>query len=389
MANNYLTFNGTDQYVTVPHDTALDFGTDDFTICGWVNTSATIRSSQYVLRKGTLFSLLANNAGYAGTYRIVLQDTIGGGGTTSLLTFQSNTWTFFAITKSGNTQIYYINGGSQSLSTSNVFTDNTDELLIGRYNQDETALQGSLDDIRIYKSALTQENITNIYNGGQGKKYTGAVNEGGVASWASNCDDGVDVTLTDEVGGIDGTLSSSSMWASGGVALGFQIVNIGDIFMSFVGSRQEPYIAARTTKTAADSPLLDGETSGSTYQYADKRSELVKFRKFMSNVKLMFVGGDTENQACTFKLWGYRNNGPAELIYAGTLTLGAAVAGTGLFYVDTISGTATWDTEINVINRTDGVATMSFDNVGNWALYVEITEMTSMAAITPYISGVN
>jgi hypothetical protein len=39
MADNYLTFDGSTGFITVPNDAALNVGTGDFSICFWIKPS--------------------------------------------------------------------------------------------------------------------------------------------------------------------------------------------------------------------------------------------------------------------------------------------------------------------------------------------------------------
>ena len=46
-----LTFDGTDEYVSIPHDPSIDFGTGSFTVFLWFKPDPTLISSNYVIGK--------------------------------------------------------------------------------------------------------------------------------------------------------------------------------------------------------------------------------------------------------------------------------------------------------------------------------------------------
>ena len=125
----------------------------------------------------------------------------------------------WAVDSGAGTLTCYINGNvASSTFVFNISTwpntDATGSLYIGS----DTVTFGnlSLDDLRIYKSALTQAQVSAIYAGGVGKKYV--LNETPTASAAWNMDEGTGTTITDAQNGLVGTLSATGVtWQSGGV----------------------------------------------------------------------------------------------------------------------------------------------------------------------------
>jgi hypothetical protein len=45
VSGNALSFNGTNQYVNIPDDNTLDFGTIDFTIAAWIKMGTTVNGN--------------------------------------------------------------------------------------------------------------------------------------------------------------------------------------------------------------------------------------------------------------------------------------------------------------------------------------------------------
>jgi hypothetical protein len=77
-----------------------------------------------------------------------------------------NTWIHCAFTWSGSTNIItvYVNGQSQATGTSNGSTvrQNTQDFYIGDYGEGGS-FDGTIDDVRIYDTALSQAQINQIY----------------------------------------------------------------------------------------------------------------------------------------------------------------------------------------------------------------------------------
>ena len=106
-----------------------------------------------------------------------------------------------------------------------------------------------------------------------------------------------------------------------------------------VETRQEPWIPLRTA-VAADDSVLDGTTATLTYAFADKPTTAVEIPSTWNSIDVYFYGTDAANETVNYKLYGYKDNGPALLLTSGVATLGAAVTGgTTTYYGDTITET--------------------------------------------------
>ncbi len=232
-ADSYLKFNGVDQYVTVPDNAALNFGTGDFSICFWANIK-NIASEPMLLYSfheeiDTWWSVYVNKVGsfdcigfYAKAEGVALDPQgflIAGG-------FALSGWHLITVTMDRDSLIcMYIDGqlsaGTPNVGGAGVNLSTEAPMVIGGGFDGEFFLQGALDDIRIYKKALSQADVSRIYNLAVGTKLTG--DEVGL-SWGSNCDNAAGNTLTDITGTVNGTLANSvanNMWQTGGVP--FQI----------------------------------------------------------------------------------------------------------------------------------------------------------------------
>ncbi|MCD6436060.1 MAG: LamG domain-containing protein [Clostridiales bacterium] len=227
MSNYYLNFTGSES-VTVPNNSYITIATNDFTISVWIyiNSTQTHNVSYFI---STIPGIMGYN-GYCLKYQ---KDT-------NVLTFQIkymspaptyeeilitpplNKWFHYTISiEFGEVMKSYVNGkynnNETDISTISGIINETN-LYIGSNNA-MSGITGKMDDIRFYKDALELSDITDIYNLGIGTKLTGS--EEGL-TWGSNCDTGEGTTLDNVITlpeSQDGTLSTTAIWANGGVPL--------------------------------------------------------------------------------------------------------------------------------------------------------------------------
>lgn len=218
VANSYLTFDGSTGYV----DTGQTFQSvfrQSFWVNVWVKVDDLLLSTMN-------FCGVADNS-FISIFGLTVQDTgriyayISTNGSATLAFVLEDTPSFVAnsewkmitlvVNDNGEASTYltlYVNGVLRKTGdAANVnLVDYTSDksLYLGSENEagDAIALfSGSLDDFRIYSGDPAGGAITAIYNSGKGTKYTGAVAEGGTASFALNMDEGTNSVLTDAVSG--------------------------------------------------------------------------------------------------------------------------------------------------------------------------------------------
>jgi len=213
--NKYLAFGGGTCQVEVPSHAALNLPANNYGIAFWVRHR--VLEGHILTKLGDYdlgYDFFWNNGvfRYDGRGRVselVLGDTLG----IDLALPTLGVWEHYAVSIDlDGIATAYKNGvatgtaflGYQAFST-------TVNLRIG------VAVEGDIDDVRIYKTHLTVEEVQAIYNDGRGTKYTGAAAEGGAASAVWEMDEGAGTTITDAVGGLVGTFSEAGVtWADGG-----------------------------------------------------------------------------------------------------------------------------------------------------------------------------
>jgi len=226
MANNFITFDGSTGFITVPDDAALNFGVGDFSISLWVNDFGTTGAGSAIAKK--INGITGWNIGLVGgTFTIDVGD---GGDTVSIGTsLTPNIWTHLVFTadRSGVLKYYknFITSGFTSMVGVGGNISNGEDLRISNN------LDGSLDDFRLHKSVLSAAHVEAIYNNGRGKKYTGAAGEGGGAAVAWNIDEGLGTDIIDEVAALTGAFTGGVSWQTGGAPFNKGSVITGPEFM--------------------------------------------------------------------------------------------------------------------------------------------------------------
>lgn len=174
-----LSFDGVDDYVAVTDAPDLNFGAGDFTIDTWIKTTSAAQHNVFLDKRsnvpvgyaallfdGRLMFQLADSSRWVNYY-----DPAG-----PLL--NNGDWHFVSIVaqRSVGTVRFYIDGAySNSFSSTQTGPiDNTADLWIGRHHSNpwggDMWFDGALDELEIYRRALSEDEINNIYSPGKCKK---------------------------------------------------------------------------------------------------------------------------------------------------------------------------------------------------------------------------
>jgi hypothetical protein len=150
-----IAFDGTEDYLTVPANNDLVFGTNNFTIEGWIlptqiNARNTIVSS-YPPWRGTGNWILVLVNGKLAWY--VYPNSTFNFNWTTTTTFPLNQWSHFALTRESNNWRLFYNGIIENTAYQTVAVGNLNQLEIGRYAASPTSnlFNGYIDDLRITK----------------------------------------------------------------------------------------------------------------------------------------------------------------------------------------------------------------------------------------------
>lgn len=171
-----LTFDGANNYVSVPFNSAFQLA-HNFTLAAWINpTLSNDGNFHFIVGQVTFTDTTDSNSTYK--LYIDIDGTIGlynlAGGAFAIqgtAVVPANKWTHVVATSDGATVNIYVNGvldKSLSYSTSFAHGSSNDNIQMGQ-NLSTAAqpFKGAIDDVRIYNRALSQTEITELYNQGK------------------------------------------------------------------------------------------------------------------------------------------------------------------------------------------------------------------------------
>ncbi len=168
--NNALNFDGVDDFVSFEDSVNIS---NDYTIEGWFKSNSNNRQSIVALtdnfRDAVFIELGPDPDGELGELRFLHRPIAGGSEGTNVFsgtTVNDNIWHHFAAVRDGNDLILYVDGNEVSRETNNISINNNLNFRIGRLVPNlPRHFDGSLDEIRIWNTARTQEEIQdNLFN---------------------------------------------------------------------------------------------------------------------------------------------------------------------------------------------------------------------------------
>jgi len=172
--NDCYLFDGTNDYITVPDNSALDIdGTKSFSISAWVKTTDT--GAEYLFNKrytdgaGAGWSVLVNG-GYLDTY---WKDSTGQTIASTNDGTQVNDGDWHHVGLSFNlatgSLTRYVDGSQTGTVDTNTNLDdmsNARSFYIGCVDAPASFFSGNIDEIGIWAKVLTADEFTELYNGG-------------------------------------------------------------------------------------------------------------------------------------------------------------------------------------------------------------------------------
>ena len=173
-ANSAYSFDGIDDFIELGN---INFANNDYTISFWVNLNSTTTDNTVfsganpsVLTNTFILSELNNGVG-----RFLHRNpagNIGGVDLSGVQSFPSNSWKFVSCVKQGSTLSYYVNGVLDN-SVTNVAATNISSAIfveLGRLRNGANSfiryLNGKLDEVKIYNTALSASQVAAEYTPG-------------------------------------------------------------------------------------------------------------------------------------------------------------------------------------------------------------------------------
>jgi hypothetical protein len=167
-AGQCLSFNGS-QWMTAPNHASLNVGSGPFTLAAWIknNNSSTGSWKRIITKRGNagVWYSLAINSGHL-TLELGGQITHQGSATVT-----GNAWHHVAAVRDTSQVRLYVDGALDTQGSSNAANlDNTQPLEVGNWNcvsatcecYDDCNFKGLIDNVRIYRRALTQSEIQSL-----------------------------------------------------------------------------------------------------------------------------------------------------------------------------------------------------------------------------------
>jgi hypothetical protein len=114
-----VSLNGTNQYVGAPANAVFAFGTGDFTVEAWVNTSVAFTGSILPIAQSDAVGSSTNNKwwiGFSGTGLFFGTHASGGFSVTTTTAFSTATWYHVAVTRASGVMNMFINGVSTAFA---------------------------------------------------------------------------------------------------------------------------------------------------------------------------------------------------------------------------------------------------------------------------------
>lgn len=220
-----LRFDGTDDYVNFGDVEAADFGTGDFTLSGWINTTTT--SARYFLSKRS--SCGASNfwnlyTATTGNLQMEVSEvaSVNYNYVNPITVINDGMWHHFTFIRTGATITVYVDGKLDTVDVgpgvANLSNTNNLQFAENPCTGPGSAFPGGLDDVKIYNYARTHKQVAQDMNAGH--PSVGSPIASPVGYWKLDEGYGSVINNTGSAGigitGVFGTGTSAPTWSNSG-----------------------------------------------------------------------------------------------------------------------------------------------------------------------------
>ena len=166
-------FDGSSSYITInsTSTTPFDASAKNFTISAWINVSTFQNDATIITKYGASSGVQSYQLGFQGSgnnTKLVFYEKDGAStvihNSSTVLT--AGQWYHIGLVRNSTQVIFYINGSAETISATNSINDGgSQSIIIGRQDgYSSTSFNGKIDQVRIYSSALSSGDVTNLYN---------------------------------------------------------------------------------------------------------------------------------------------------------------------------------------------------------------------------------
>lgn len=162
-----VALDGVDDYVHLPFAESLAIGTSDFTVAAWIRYSATSGGHSifwgYNINDHSQLWLRAEPA--SNRIRGLIQSGSTSAVVASTQAYNNDAWHHVALQRSGTTLSLWVDGavvGTATAPTGSISPGRPFNFDVGRKLDGSDYFQGQLDEVRIYKRALTAAELASI-----------------------------------------------------------------------------------------------------------------------------------------------------------------------------------------------------------------------------------